>query len=294
MEQNDKNTLQEMQEQFNLLHSKLENQTILDDKQLARIPRMRIKSMKAVSSFWLVLAIVILILIDGFYGLYYYSLIHIDKVVNYFETTYMAPIDSIINLPSDQLSPELQERLKNMNPEQVEQIRESHTQFRRTLDWFKSETINNPEGMQEAIENVKSAIYGGWILVLNILISLFFIAIIVTQIFNIRFLNRGKIQQNISSLTEQIQKVRTTHIISCATITMLIALTMPLILMFYENVALGWKILLITLPAVLSCLEILQLTPLKKKNAIRYLDWGRVFYIRHTCDEIIRKMEETL
>ena len=167
MEQNDKNTLQEMQEQFNLLHSKLENQTILDDKQLARIPRMRIKSMKAVSSFWLVLAIVILILIDGFYGLYYYSLIHIDKVVNYFETTYMAPIDSIINLPSDQLSPELQERLKNMNPEQVEQIRESHAQFRRTLDWYKSETINNPEGMQEAIENVKSAIYGGWILVLN-------------------------------------------------------------------------------------------------------------------------------
>ena len=292
MEQNDKNTLQEMREQLSLLHSKLDKQTILGDKQLARIPHMRIKSMRAVSSFWLVLAIVIVVLLDGFYGLYYYSLTHMDKVINYFETTYMAPIDSIINLPSDQLSPELQERLAKMTPEQVEQIKESHAEFQKTLDWFKSETINNPEQMQEAIQNVQSAIYGGWILVLNVLISLFFIAIIITQIFNIRFLARGKIQQDISSLTEQIRKVRTTHIISCATITMLIALMMPLILMFYENMALGWRIILIILPAVLSCLEILQLTPLKQNRTIRCLDWGRVFYIRHTCDQIIRKMEE--
>lgn len=262
MEQNTTNDLQEMREQLGLLHTKLENQDILDDSQLARIPRMRVSSIKAVSMFWLVLAIAAMVIFDGFYGLYYYSLNHFDQLMNYAEKMINAPVDQ----PVDPIITE-------------------------KLEWAKYEMQNNPEKWQEAIEGVKTAIYTGWMLVLNILITFIFITVAITQIFNIRLLKRGKIRENISTLTEQMRKVRKTHMISCAVIMMLVALVMPIILEFYEDLALGWRIVLIATPALLSVAEIIQFTSLTRYTAVRYLDWGKVFYIRHTCDHIIRKME---
>ena len=274
MEKNITTDLQEMQEQLGLLHHKLDNQTILDDKQLARIPHMRVSSMKAVSIFWLVLAIAALVIFDGFYGLYYYSLNHFDKVMEYCEKKMVTNIDST-----------------RMSPEKLEQIKKNSQEFQEKIDWAKEQMQNNPEKWQEGMDGVKEAIYTGWMLVLNILITIIFITIAITQVFHIRYLKRGKIRENISTLTEQMRKVRKTHMIGCAVIMMLIALVMPIILEFYEDLALGWRIVLIAVPALLSAAEIIQFTSLTQYTAVRYLDWGKIFYIRHTCDRIIRKME---
>lgn len=274
MEKNITNDLQEMQEQLGLLHHKLDNQTILDDKQLARIPHMRVSSMKAVSIFWLVLAIAALIIFDGFYGLYYYSLNHFDQVMNYYEKNVLINMDST-----------------KMSPEKIEQLKKDRQEFQEKIDWAKEQMQNNPEKWQKGMDGVKEAIYTGWMLVLNILITIIFITIAITQVFHIRYLKRGKIRENISTLTEQMRKVRKTHMISCAVIMMLIAFVMPIILEFYEDLALGWRIVLIAVPALLSATEIIQFTSLTQYTAVRYLDWGKIFYIRHTCDRIIRKME---
>ena len=141
------------------------------------------------------------------------------------------------------------------------------------------------------MDGVKEAIYTGWMLVLNILITFIFITVAITQVFHIRYLKRGKIRENISTLTEQMRKVRKTHMIGCAVIMMLIALVMPIILELYEDLALGWRIVLIAVPALLSIAEFIQFTSLTQYTAVRYLDWGKIFYIRHTCDKIIHKME---
>jgi len=274
MEKNITNDLQEMQEQLGLLHHKLDNQTILDDKQLARIPHMRVSSIKAVSVFWLVLAIVAMVIFDGFYGLYYYSLNHFDQVMEYCEKNMTIKIDST-----------------KISPEKLEQINKDRQFFQEKIDWAKELKQNDPEKWQKAMDGVKEAIYTGWMLVLNILITFIFITVAITQVFHIRYLKRGKIRENISTLTEQMRKVRKTHMISCAVIMMLVALVMPIILEFHEDLALGWRIVLIATPALLSVAEIIQFTSLTRYTAVRYLDWGKVFYIRHTCDHIIRKME---
>ena len=274
MEKNITNDLQEMQEQLGLLHHKLDNQTILDDKQLARIPHMRVSSIKAVSVFWLVLAIVAMVIFDGFYGLYYYSLNHFDQVMEYWEKNMTIKIDST-----------------KISPEKLEQINKDRQFFQEKIDWAKELKQNDPEKWQKAMDGVKEAIYTGWMLVLNILITFIFITVAITQVFHIRYLKRGKIRENISTLTEQMRKVRKTHMIGCAVIMMLIALVMPIILEFYEDLALGWRIVLIAVPALLSIAEFIQFTSLTQYTAIRYLDWGKIFYIRHTCDKIIRKME---
>lgn len=274
MEKNITNDLQEMQEQLGLLHHKLDNQTILDDKQLARIPHMRVSSIKAVSVFWLVLAIVAMVIFDGFYGLYYYSLNHFDQVMEYCEKNMTIKIDST-----------------KISPEKLEQINKDRQFFQEKIDWAKELKQNDPEKWQKAMDGVKEAIYTGWMLVLNILITFIFITVAITQVFHIRYLKRGKIRENISTLTEQMRKVRKTHMISCAVIMMLVALIMPIILEFYEDLALGWRIVLIATPALLSVAEIIQFTSLTQYTAVRYLDWGKIFYIRHTCDKIIHKME---
>ena len=274
MEKNITNDLQEMQEQLGLLHHKLDNQTILDDQQLARIPHMRVSSMKAVSVFWLVLAIVAMVIFDGFYGLYYYSLNHFDQVMEYCEKNMTIKIDST-----------------KISPEKLEQINKDRQFFQEKIDWAKELKQNDPEKWQKAMDGVKEAIYTGWMLVLNILITFIFITVAITQVFHIRYLKRGKIRENISTLTEQMRKVRKTHMIGCAVIMMLIALVMPIILEFYEDLALGWRIVLIAVPALLSIAELIQFTSLTQYTAVRYLDWGKIFYIRHTCDQIIRKME---
>ena len=274
MEKNITNDLQEMQEQLGLLHHKLDNQTILDDKQLARIPHMRVSSIKAVSVFWLVLAIVAMVIFDGFYGLYYYSLNHFDQVMEYCEKNMTIKIDST-----------------KISPEKLEQINKDRQFFQEKIDWAKELKQNDPEKWQKAMDGVKEAIYTGWMLVLNILITFIFITVAITQVFHIRYLKRGKIRENISTLTEQMRKVRKTHMISCAVIMMLVALIMPIILEFYEDLALGWRIVLIATPALLSVAEIIQFTSLTQDTAVRYLDWGKIFYIRHTCDKIIHKME---
>ena len=275
MEKNITNDLQEMQEQLGLLHHKLDNQTILDDKQLARIPHMRVSSIKAVSVFWLVLAIVAMVIFDGFYGLYYYSLNHFDQVMEYCEKNMTIKIDST-----------------KISPEKLEQINKDRQFFQEKIDWAKELKQNDPEKWQKAMDGVKEAIYTGWMLVLNILITFIFITVAITQVFHIRYLKRGKIRENISTLTEQMRKVRKTHMIGCAVIMMLIALVMPIILEFYEDLALGWRIVLIAVPALLSIAEFIQFTSLTQFTAVRYLDWGKIFYIRHTCDQIIRRMEE--
>lgn len=274
MEKNITNDLQEMQEQLGLLHHKLDNQTILDDKQLARIPHMRVSSIKAVSVFWLVLAIVAMVIFDGFYGLYYYSLNHFDQVMEYWEKNMTIKIDST-----------------KISPEKLEQINKDRQFFQEKIDWLKELKQNDPEKWQKAMDGVKEAIYTGWMLVLNILITFIFITVAITQVFHIRYLKRGKIRENISTLTEQMRKVRKTHMIGCAVIMMLIALVMPIILEFYEDLALGWRIVLIAVPALLSIAEFIQFTSLTQYTAVRYLDWGKIFYIRHTCDKIIHKME---
>lgn len=274
MEKNITNDLQEMQEQLGLLHHKLDKQTILDDKQLARIPHMRVSSIKAVSVFWLVLAIVAMVIFDGFYGLYYYSLNHFDQVMEYCEKNMTIKIDST-----------------KISPEKLEQINKDRQFFQEKIDWLKELKQNDPEKWQKAMDGVKEAIYTGWMLVLNILITFIFITVAITQVFHIRYLKRGKIRENISTLTEQMRKVRKTHMIGCAVIMMLIALVMPIILEFYKDLALGWRIVLIAVPALLSIAEFIQFTSLTQYTAVRYLDWGKIFYIRHTCDKIIHKME---
>jgi len=274
MEKNTTNDLQEMQEQLGLLHHKLDNQTILDDKQLARIPHMRVSSMKAVSVFWLVLAIVALVIFDGFYGLYYYGLNHFDQVMEYCEKNMVTNIDST-----------------RMSPEKLEQIKKNSQVFQEKIDWAKEQKQNNPDKWEEGMDGVKEAIYTGWMLVLNILITFIFITVAITQVFHIRYLKRGKIRENISTLTEQMRKVKKTHMISCAVIMMLIALVTPIILEFYEDLALGWRIVLIAVPVLLFVAEIIQFTSLTQYTVVRYLDWGKIFYIRHTCDRIIHKME---
>ena len=274
MEKNITTDLQEMQEQLGLLHHKLDNQTILDDKQLARIPHMRVSSIKAVSVFWLVLAIVAMVIFDGFYGLYYYSLNHFDQVMEYCEKNMTIKIDST-----------------KISPEKLEQINKDRQFFQEKIDWLKELKQNDPEKWQKAMDGVKESIYTGWMLVLNILITFIFITVAITQVFHIRYLKRGKIRENISTLTEQMRKVRKTHMIGCAVIMMLIALVMPIILELYEDLALGWRIVLIAVPALLSIAEFIQFTSLTQYTAVRYLDWGKIFYIRHTCDKIIHKME---
>ena len=175
--------------------------------------------------------------------------------------------------------------------EKIEQLKKDRQEFQEKIDWAKEQMQNNPEKWQKGMDGVKEAIYTGWMLVLNILITIIFITIAITQVFHIRYLKRGKIRENISTLTEQMRKVRKTHMISCAVIMMLIAFVMPIILEFYEDLALGWRIVLIAVPALLSAAEIIQFTSLTQYTAVRYLDWGKIFYIRHTCDRIIRKME---
>ena len=142
MEKNITNDLQEMQEQLGLLHHKLDNQTILDDKQLARIPHMRVSSIKAVSVFWLVLAIVAMVIFDGFYGLYYYSLNHFDQVMEYCEKNMTIKIDST-----------------KISPEKLEQINKDRQFFQEKIDWLKELKQNDPEKWQKAMDGVKEAIY---------------------------------------------------------------------------------------------------------------------------------------
>lgn len=276
MEQTKTNDLQELQMQMNLLHNKLDGQSIINDKQIERIPHMRVRSLKAVSLFWLVLSIVVLLLFDGFYGLYYYSLTHFDQMISYYEEKVIAPMDSLMALPD--------------SPITKEQI-EANEMFYQKLEWYKKERMENPERAAEALMAVKDTIYGGWMLVLNIVLSLIVLIVIITQIFNIHVLSHGKIQKNISSMTAQLIKIKKAHIISSCAICLLSALIMPIILVFYENMAFGWKILLVVIPALLGLAELLQLTPLRQLTWISMLDWGRVFYIRQTCDKMIRRME---
>ena len=284
MEKNNTNDLRELQEQLSLLHGKLDNQTIIDDTQIGRIPQ--VKSMKAMSSMWLALAIVLLVIIEGFYGLYYVSLTHFDKTMSLFEQTILTPMDSLRALSWEELAPELQKRMERLTPEKMAEADSLIAMYRT----FKKEFVDNPERMQQAMNGVKDIIYGGWMLVMNILITLIFVIVIVTQVFNIRVLNRSKLQADICSLTAQMEKVRTVHLAACATLTLLLAMLMPLILEFYEGMALGWKIVLVTIPALLALAEMLQFTSFKRYQAIASLDWGRFLYIRHTCDKIIRRM----
>jgi len=284
MEKNNTNDLHELQEQLSLLHGKLDNQTIIDDTQIGRIPQ--VKSMKAVSGMWLALAIVLLVIIEGFYGLYYFSLTHFDKTMSLFEQTILAPMDSLRALSWDELSPEQQKRMKRLTPEKMAEADSLIAMYRT----FKKEFADNPERMQQAMNGVKDIIYGGWMLVMNILITLIIVVVIVTQVFNIRVLNRSKLQADICSLTAQMEKVRAVHLAACAALTLLLALLMPLVLEFYESMAVGWKIVLVTIPALLALAEILQFTPLKRCKVVASLDWGRFLYIRHTCDKIIRRM----
>ncbi len=293
MEDNNKNDLQELREQMSLLHDKLDNQTIIDDKQIAKVPRVRVASIKAVSAFWLILAIVVLVLFDGIYAGYYYALTHFDKVMNIAEETIFSPsLDSILNMPYKQLTPEQQERFDKMNADKIEDAKVARDSIMIKYTELKEWIAKDPEKYQEAVVGVRKAIYGGWALVMNLLITLVIVVFILTNIFNIRVLKRGKIQENISSLTEQLRKVRKAHIVSCTVICALIALLMPLILEFHEEMALGWKIVLIALPSLLALSEVMQLTPLRRYKAVHYLDWGQVLYIRHTCDKIISRMEE--
>lgn len=286
MEKNNTNDLHELQEQLSLLHGKLDTQTIIDDTQIRRIPQVR--SMKVVSGMWLALAIVLFVIIEGFYGLYYVSLTHFDKVMNLFEQTILAPMDSLRALSLEELTPEQQKLLERLTPEKMAEADSLIAMYRT----FKEEFAENPERMQQAMDGVTDIIYGGWMLVMNILITLIFVVVIVTQVFNIRVLNRSKLQADIYSLTAQMEKVRAVHLAACATLALLLALLMPLLLEFYENMALGWKIVLVTIPALLALAELLQFTPLKRYKAIASLDWGRFLYIRHTCDKIIRRMAE--
>lgn len=286
MEKNNTNDLHELQEQLSLLHGKLDTQTIIDDTQIRRIPQVR--SMKVVSGMWLALAIVLFVIIEGFYGLYYVSLTHFDKAMNLFEQTILAPMDSLRALSLEELTPEQQKLLERLTPEKMAET-DSLIAMYRTL---KEEFAENPERMQQALDGVTDIIYGGWMLVMNILITLIFVVVIVTQVFNIRVLNRSKLQADIYSLTAQMEKVRAVHLAACATLALLLALLMPLLLEFYENMVLGWKIVLVTIPALLALVELLQFTPLKRYKAIATLDWGRFLYIRHTCDKIIRRMAE--
>ena len=284
MEKNNTNDLHELQEQLSLLHGKLDTQTIIDDTQIRRIPQVR--SMKVVSGMWLALAIVLLVIIEGFYGLYYVSLTHFDKVMSLFEQTILTPMDSLRALSLEELTPEQQKLLERLTPEKMAEADSLIAMYRT----FKEEFAENPERMQQAMDGVTDIIYGGWMLVMNILITLIFVVVIVTQVFNIRVLNRSKLQADICSLTAQMEKVRTVHLAACATLTLLLALLMPLVLEFYENMAVGWKIVLVTIPALLALAEILQFTPLKRCKVVASLDWGRFLYIRHTCDKIIRRM----
>lgn len=286
MEKNNTNDLHEMQEQLSLLHGKLDTQTIIDDTQIRRIPQVR--SMKVVSGMWLALAIVLFVIIEGFYGLYYVSLTHFDKAMNLFEQTILTPMDSLRALSLEELTPEQQKLLERLTPEKMAEADSLIAMYRT----FKEEFAENPERMQQALDGVTDIIYGGWMLVMNILITLIFVVVIVTQVFNIRVLNRSKLQADIYSLTAQMEKVRAVHLAACATLALLLALLMPLLLEFYENMVLGWKIVLVTIPALLALAELLQFTPLKRYKAIASLDWGRFLYIRHTCDKIIRRMAE--
>lgn len=286
MEKNNTNDLHEMQEQLSLLHGKLDTQTIIDDTQIRRIPQVR--SMKVVSGMWLALAIVLFVIIEGFYGLYYVSLTHFDKAMNLFEQTILTPMDSLRALSLEELTPEQQKLLERLTPEKMAEADSLIAMYRT----FKEEFAENPERMQQALDGVTDIIYGGWMLVMNILITLIFVVVIVTQVFNIRVLNRSKLQADIYSLTAQMEKVRAVHLAACATLALLLALLMPLLLEFYENMVLGWKIILVTIPALLALAELLQFTPLKRYKAIASLDWGRFLYIRHTCDKIIRRMAE--
>lgn len=286
MEKNNTNDLHELQEQLSLLHGKLDTQTIIDDTQIRRIPQVR--SMKVVSGMWLALAIVLFVIIEGFYGLYYVSLTHFDKAMNLFEQKILAPMDSLRALSLEELTPEQQKLLERLTPEEMAE-EDSLIAMYQTL---KKEFAENPERMQQALDGVTDIIYGGWMLVMNILITLIFVVVIVTQVFNIRVLNRSKLQADIYSLTAQMEKVRAVHLAACATLALLLALLMPLLLEFYESMVLGWKIVLVTIPALLALAELLQFTPLKRYKAIASLDWGRFLYIRHTCDKIIRRMAE--
>ncbi|MBR1808073.1 MAG: hypothetical protein IJ776_01630 [Paludibacteraceae bacterium] len=293
MDTNNQTDLQELREQMSLLHDKLDNQTIIDDNQIEKIPRVRVASIKAVSAFWLILAIVLLVLFDGFYATYYYALTHFDKVMNYAEKTIFSPsLDSILNLPYEQLTPEQQKRFDRMNAEKIENAKVARDSMMIKYIEIKELMAKDPDKYQKAMTGVRKAIYGGWMLMINILITLVIVVFIVAHIFNINVLKHGKIRENISSLTEQMRKVRKAHIVSCIVICLLLALLMPLILEFYEGMVLGWKIVLIALPALLALLELMQLTPLCRYKAVSYVDWGKVLYIRHTCDKIISRMEE--
>lgn len=289
MEQNNTNDLQELREQLNLLHSKLESQPIIDDRQIEKFTRTRVTSIKTVSSVWLTIALTVLIIFDGYLGIFYFTLTHFDKMVTYYEQNIGTPLENILNGNTDNLTPEQQERIAELSPKQLEDIKEAQSLFNEK---FNSVKELSQEELQEASEGVKDIMFGGWMLVLYILINLIFITIAVIQICYICFLRRCKLHKNITSLTEQMRKVRTAHIASCAVICLLIAMLMPLVLQFHENMPLAWRIVLVALPTVLAMLELVQLTPLNRYMGVGCLDWGRLLYIRHACDKIIGRMED--
>ena len=288
MEQNNTNDLQELREQMNLLHSKLDSQTIIDDRQIEQFTRSRVTSIKAVSSVWLTIALIVLLVFDGFYGLFYCTLTHFGKIMSYYEQNISAPLDNILNGNTDNLTPEQQKRLAKLSPEQLEDMKEAQARFNEKYNSIKT---LSPEELQEATEGVKRIMFGGWMLVLNILFNLIFITIAVIQICYIWLLKRSKLHKDITSLTEQMRKVRTSHMVSCAVICLLLAMLMPLVLQFHKSTPLAWQVVLVALPALLALLEFIQFTPLCRYNAVSMLDWGRLLYIRHTCDKIIGRYE---
>lgn len=290
MEQNNTNDLQELREQMNLLHSKLESQTIIDDRQIEQFTRSRVTSIKAVSSVWLTIALTVLIIFDGYLGLFYFTLTHFDKMVTYYEQNIGTPLENILNGNTDNLTPEQQERIAELSPKQLEDMKEAQSLFNEK---FNSVKELSQEELQEASEGVKDIMFGGWMLVLNILINLIFITIAVIQICYICFLRRCKLYKNITSLTEQMRKVRAAHMVSCAVICLLLALLMPLVLQFHESTPPAWRIALVTIPALLALIEFIQFTPLSRYQAVSMLDWGRLLYIRHACDKIISRMEDS-
>ncbi|MBQ7530670.1 MAG: hypothetical protein IJT12_03090 [Paludibacteraceae bacterium] len=290
MEQNNTNDLQELREQMNLLHSKLENQTIIDDRQLEQFTRTRVTSIKAVSSAWLTIALIVLLMVDGFYGLFYFTLTHFGKMMTYYEQTIGTPLNNILNGNTDDLTPEQQKRIAKLSPEQFDDMKEAQALFNEKYDSIKS---LSPEELQEAADGVKDIMFGGWMLVLNILINMILITIAVIQICYICFLRRCKLYKNITSLTEQMRKVRTSHMVSCAVICLLLAMLMPLVLQFHESTPQAWRIALVTIPALLALIEFIQFTPLSRYRVVTMLDWGRLLYIRHACDKIISRMEDS-
>lgn len=289
MEQNINNDLQDMREQMQLLRNKLNEQTIIDDKQLEQFTRSRVISIKAISSVWLTIALTVLIIFDGYLGLFYFTLTHFDKMMTYYEQHIGTPLENILNGNTDNLTPEQQERIAKLSPEQIEDMKEAQTLFNEKYNSIKT---LSPEDMQEATEGVKNAIFSGEVLVLIVLINTILFTIVVVQICYIRFFKRSKLQKNITSLTEQMRKVRIAHIASCAVICLLLAMLMPLALHFFEDLSIAWKITLVSIPALLALLEFIQFTPLSRYKAVYCLDWGRLLYIRHTCDKIIRRMED--